>query len=178
MRQASMPLRTRRKRCKWCKGLFEPDPRAKGRQRYCSKPGCQTKRQRQNEQAWRIKNPDCLDYQRVQSRLWHKARPEYSRKRRMEDPCLLQNNRDKTRLRMRKIRLQRMFDKSKVILTQLVERQADKCYLTERSRWLMVRLTKASPLSKLLFMRDNRSRLKRVANRLPRSRLYDASGIF
>ncbi len=178
MRQGSISLRTRQKRCKYCAELFEPDPRAKGRQRYCSKSTCQARRQRLNEYTWRVKNPDCLDYQRGQSRLWHKARPGYSRKRRLKDPCLSRYNRDKTRLRMRKIRHKRVFDKSKVIFTQLVERQADKCYLTGRSRWLMMRLTKASPLSKLLFMRDNHSRLKRVANCLPRGCLYDASGIF
>jgi len=87
------------------------------------------------------------------------------------------NNRDDTRTRMRKIRSQRMFDKSKVMLTELTDRQADKCYLTHGYRWLMVRLTKASPLSRLPFMGDNRLRLKRAVNRLPRGGLYDLSGI-
>lgn len=178
MRQANKPSRTRQKRCRWCGALFEPDPRTKGRQRYCSKPACQTIRQRQNERIWRMENPDCLDYQRGQSRLWHKAHPDYSRLRRMENPLILRKNRDDTLLRMRVIRRQKLFDKSKVILTQLVERQADKCYLTQGSRWLMMRLTKASPLSRLMYMSDNRARLKRVVNRLPRGHLYDLSGIF
>jgi hypothetical protein len=78
---------------------------------------------------------------------------------------------------MRKIRARRLFDKSKVILTQLVEKQGDKCYLARGCRWLMVRLTKASPLSRLPFMKDNRLRLKRAVNRLPRGHLYDVSGI-
>jgi len=178
MRQAIKPSRTRQKRCRWCGALFEPDPRTKGRQRYCSKSICQTKRQRLNETAWRIKNPDCLNYQREKSRLWHKAHPEYNHLRRLENPFILQRNRNQTRLRMRIIRGQKLFDKSKVILTELVERQADKCYLTQGSGWLMVRLTKASPLSKLICMSDNRVRLKRVVNRLPRGHLYDLSGIF
>ncbi len=177
MRQDSTPSHTRRKRCRWCGELFEPDSRTKGRQRYCSKPECQTKRQRLNEKTWRIKNPDCLDYQRGQSRLWHKAHPEYSRRRRIKNPRLLVKNRDDTLLRMRKIRSQKLFDKSKVILTQLVEGQGDKCYLTHGYRWLMVRLTKASPLSRLPLVGDNRSRLKRAVNRLPRGSLYDVSGI-
>jgi hypothetical protein len=80
-------------------------------------------------------------------------------------------------LRMREIRSQRLFDKSKVILTELVERQADKCYLTQGYRWLMVRLTKASPLSRLPLMRDHRIRLKHAVNRLPRGHLYELSGI-
>jgi hypothetical protein len=39
-------------------------------------------------------------------------------------------------------------------------------------------LTKASPLSRLPFMEDNRLRLKRAVNHLPRGHLYDISGIF
>jgi len=177
MRQAVKRSRIRQRRCQWCGELFNPDPRTKGRQRYCSKPICQTKRQRINEASWRINNPDCLDYQCEKSRLWHTSHPDYSRKRRLKYPRLLIKNRDDTRIRMRKIRSQRMFDKSKVILTELVTRQADKCYLTHGYRWLMVRLTKASPLSRLPFIGDNRSRLKRAVNRLPRGSLYDLSGI-
>jgi hypothetical protein len=177
MRQAVEPSRMRRKRCRWCGELFDPDPRTMGRQRYCSTPACQTKRQRLNENAWRIRNPDCLERQREQSRQWHKARPQYSRERRFENPRLTQKNRAQTKLRMQKTRSQKVFDKSKVMLTELVDTQADKCYLTHGYRWLMVRLTKASPLSKLWFLGDNHSRLRRVANRLPRSHLYDVSEI-
>jgi hypothetical protein len=177
MRQVVKRSRRRQRRCLWCGGLFSPDPRTKGKQRYCSKPACQIKRQRLNESAWRIKNPDCLTYQYEQSRLWYKSHPDYSRKRRLKYPHLLKINRSDTRIRMRKLRFKRLFDKSKVILTELIDRQADKCYLTHGYRWLMVRLTKASPLSMLPFMEDNRLRLKRAANHLPRGGLYDLSGI-
>ncbi len=153
MRQASKPSHTRRKHCKWCRGLFDPDPRTKARQQYCSKPACQTKRQRLNEQTWRIKNPDCMDYQREQSRLWHENHSDYSRKRRLKNPRLLVKNRNDTRIRMRNIRSQKLFDKSKVILTELVERQADKCYLAQGSRWLMMRLTKAVTVQRLEVLR-------------------------
>ncbi len=47
----------RRKRCKNCKELFEPDVRTKGKQKYCSKKECQNKRQRENEKDWRKRNP-------------------------------------------------------------------------------------------------------------------------
>ena len=107
MRQAIKSLRTRQRRCQCCGELFTPDPRTKDRQRYCSKQACQTRRQRLNESTWRIKNPDCLDYQREQSRSWHKARPNYSRKRRSEYPRILVKNSNDTRVRMRSIRSQR-----------------------------------------------------------------------
>jgi len=171
------PKRHRQKRCKHCRELFQPDPRTKGAQKYCSKPECQIVRQRQNEKDWRARNPDCLAYQQEQSRQWHRTHPDYSQKRRANDHELLKHNRGQTRARMQKIREKRMFDKSKVILTQVVGGKADKCYLTRGSRWLHVRLTKASPLSKRGSLGDNRSLCKRVTNRLPKGRLYDLSCI-
>ena len=178
MRQAHTPAHKRRKHCKYCGALFEPDPRTKGKQRYCSKSACQAQRQRQNELDWRIRNPECLQEQYERSRLWHKARSDYSRQRRTANPEFAQENRDQTRDRMQKIRGNRMFDKSKSILTQLVGGKPDKCYLTQGSKWLMVRLTKASLLSKPGSVWDTRKQLERTANCLPRGRLYELSGIF
>lgn len=169
---------TRRKRCKSCDELFDPDPRTKGKQRYCSKHQCQTTRQRLNEKNWRARNPDCLAYQQEQSRQWHRNHPDYNHQRRASAPELVEQNRNQTRIRMRKIRGQEMFDKSKVILTQLTGGKADKCYLTHGGTGLYVCLTKASPLSRRGALRDNRSLFKRVANRLPRGRLYELARVF
>ena len=171
------PSRPRRRYCKSCRELFDPNPRTKGQQKYCSKTECQTTRQRQNEKNWRERNPDCLAYQQEQTRQWHKDYPDYSRQRRANDPELLKGNRDQTRVRMQKLRGQRMFDKSKVILTQLTGGKEDDCYLTRGGRGLYVRLTKASPLSKTGSLRDNRRRFKRVINRMPKGRLYHLSTI-
>lgn len=171
-------VKTRRKRCCYCDELFSPDLRTKGSQRYCSKSACQSKRQRLNEKSWRIRNPDCLAEQYKQTRLWYKAHPDYSRQRREKTPELLQENRSQTKTRMRKIRGKQMFDKSKVILTQLVGGKSDKCYLTHRPKWLMVRLTKASLLSKPGSLWDNRKNFKQVDNCLPKGRLYDVSAVF
>lgn len=178
MRQAHTPTHTRRKHCPYCRALFEPDPRTKSKQRYCSKSVCQTQRQRQNESDWRTKNPDCLQEQYERSRLWHKARPDYSRQRRKNNPGVLRENRSQTKLRMRKIRSKKMFDKSKSILTQLVGSKLDKCYLAHRSKWLLVRLTKASLLSKPGSLWDNRKQFRQAANHLPQGRLYQLSGLF
>ncbi len=169
---------TRRKHCKYCGELFEPDPRTKGKQQYCSKAACQIKRQRLNESIWRLRNPDCLQEQYERTRLWYKARPDYSRQRRAANPKLAKENREQTRERMQKVRAKKVFDKSKSILTQLIGDKADKCYLTHRSKWLLVRLTKASLLSKPGSLWDNRKRFKQVANCLPKDRLYDMSGMF
>ena len=171
------PKRQRQKRCKYCRELFQPDTRTKGQQRYCSKPECQAVRQRKNEKDWRKRNPDCVEYQYQQTRRWNNVHPDYSRQRRSQNLQLLKHNRDQTRNRMQKIRANRVFDKSKVILTQLIGGKADKCYLTRGSKWLHVRLTKASPLSKRGSVRDNRSMCKQVTNQLPKGRLYDLSCI-
>jgi len=178
MRQANQPSHTRRRRCLYCGALFEPDRRTKGKQRYCSKNACQTKRQRQNERAWRLNNPECLQEQYELSRLWHRARPDYSRQRRITNPGLLEENRSQTKLRMRKIRIKALFDKSKVILTQLAGNNRDNYYLTQGYKWLLVRLTKASLLSKARIAWDNHTRFKRVNNFLPKGRLYELSGVF
>ena len=179
MRQANKPmLRKRQKRCLCCGGLFAPDPRTKGKQLYCSKSVCQSKRQRLNEKAWRLKNPECLEEQYERSRLWHEARPNYSQQRRKNNPELLQENRNQTKTRMRKIRAKGLFDKSKSILTQLAGSKEDKYYLTQGYKWLLVRLTKASLLLRSGFICDNRNRLKQVANHLPPGRLYELSSVF
>lgn len=175
MRQESKPLHSRRKRCSCCKELFEPDRRTKGSQRYCSKPGCQTVRQRLNEQSWRQNNSDCLAYQQEQSRQWYKAHPDYSRQRRSDHPGLLVKNRNDTRVRMQKKRGRDMFDKSKSIVLQLIGNSKDKCYLAHGGRGIYISLTKASPLSKAGSMVDNRKDCKRIANCLPQGRLYDLS---
>ncbi len=185
MRQAHKPSHpslaakhTRRKRCLFCGELFEPDPRTKGKQRYCSKAGCQARRQRQNERVWRLNNPECLQEQYERSRIWHKSHPDYSRQRRMANPQVEQENRVQTRVRMRKIRAKALFDKSKVILTQLAGSKGDNYYLTRGYKWLLVRLTKASLLSRAGILCDNLSRFKQVANHLPQGRLYELSSLF
>lgn len=169
--------RSRAKHCFYCKTLFDPDPRTKGYQRYCSRPTCQTHRQRKNERDWRVKNPDCLAEQRKQTSEWHRAHPQYSRNRRQESPKLLRHNRECTQERMRRRRAQGVFDKSKSILTQVVGVQQHDCYLTRGHGWLMVRLTKASPLSKRGLFGYDPSPVRWVPNRLPRGRLYDVSGV-
>ena len=158
MRQINQSSHTRRRRCQFRKELFEPDPRTKGKQRYCSKQDCQSKRQRQNEKTWRLNNPDCLQEQYERSRIWHKDHPDYSRQRRIANLQVLEENRVQTRTRMRKIRAKGLFDKSKSILTQLAGNKEDKYYLTQGYKWLLVRLTKASLLSRSGFICDNRNR--------------------
>lgn len=180
MRQASK-LRSKRKRCLHCRELFDPDPRTKGKQRYCSAPVCQQHRQRSNEKDWRVRNPECLEYQRQQAHEWHRARPWYSKERRARDPELDRRNREFTRIRMRRGREKKLFDKSKVILTQLVGNKVSYCYLSRGAGWMFLRLTKARSLIRQGCLGHNRSLTRRVGfdqARLPKGRLYDLTGAF
>ncbi|MCP4648661.1 MAG: hypothetical protein GY853_01090 [PVC group bacterium] len=176
--QVKKPSKKRQKRCLHCKELFEPNPRTKGKQKYCSKEECQKKRQRQNEANWRRRNPECLELQQEQTRIWYKSHPDYSRNRRLKNPHLAQYNRITTCIRMQKIRKNILFDKSKVILSQLSGNKEYKCYLTKGSKWLYVRLTKASPLSKLYTRSDNLIQRRYRSKYLLKEQLYDLSVVF
>ena len=172
------PLQTRRKRCLSCRDLFDPDPRTQGKQKYCSKESCQSYRQRQNEYRWLADNPDGLEYQQELSKRWHKAHPEYSRERRKNDPKLARRNVELTRERMRRKRREALFDKNKSIFTQLTGNNADKCYLSKGSGWLITRLTKTSPFTKVDLLTYNPEVISWKANRLPKGRLHDISAVF
>lgn len=176
--QGTKKIIRKQKRCVYCRALFMPDVRSKGCQRACSKTECQRKRQRANEREWRLRNLDCLSYQHEQSKAWHRRHPYYSRKRREENPELLLRNREQSRQRMRRIRGKKMFDKSKSILKQLVGGKTDKCYLTQGGRGIYVCLTKSSPLTRQGSLSYNRREFKRVANCLPKSKLYNLVKIF
>ena len=166
--------RSRRKHCKCCDELFTAERRGHARQRYCSKAACQTVRQRKNEKDWCQNNPKVVAYDKSR---WLKKHPDYSRKRREADPALEEKNRRDTKIRMQKMRTKVVFDKNKVTLTQMVDKKADKCCLM-RGKWIFLRLTRVSPWTKAAIMRHTcGKRLKRIANRLPKSKVYDLTGI-
>ena len=109
--------------------------------------------------------------------LW--ARPEYSKQRRADDPDLVRRNLEFTRESMRRQREQSMFDKSKSIITQVIGNKGTYCYLSRGGKWLLARLTKASPFTQRGSLVHNRGQFRRIENhqaRLPAGRLYDLSG--
>lgn len=165
----------RRIRCPHCAQLFHPDPRSKGRQAYCSKSPCQRSRQRLSEKRWLDRNPECLAVKRQKTKEWFRARPDYSRKRRLNNPNLCRRNRLWTRLRMRTLRRARRFDKTKSILTELTQGKGDKCYLTRGIRWLHIRLTKPSRWSRGKVLWENAARLKPPVTITAAMKVYDIS---
>jgi hypothetical protein len=155
-------IRQRKRHCLSCKTLFLPSPRLKHRQRYCSNQSCQKQRRNKNVHDWYHKHPDSLEYQRRQTQEWFKKHPSYSRLRRTQNQALEEKNRQDTAYRMQKKRRQEMFDKINSILSQLVEGNTDKCFLTKGRRWLMVGLTKQTRLRKRMSLWENPPPLRRI----------------
>jgi hypothetical protein len=76
--------RHRRRRCDHCKRMYEPDPRNRRRQEYCSAPACQRTSKVASQRRWR-RSPKGCDYFRGpiqvdRVRKWRKAHPWYWRK--------------------------------------------------------------------------------------------------
>ena len=97
-------MKKRKRRCLSCNQPFRPYRHVNDKQRYCTNPTCQKKRQRLNEKVWLLRNPACLVVKRRKTKDWFQAHPDYSRKRRCDNPEVCQQNRLWTRLRMRELR--------------------------------------------------------------------------
>ena len=83
-------------KCLNCHQFFQPHPRSKGRQRFCSHQDCQYASKRHSQQQW-LNKPENRDYfsgpenvRRVQ--MWRLQHPGYSRKqqRKADKPSPLQ----------------------------------------------------------------------------------------
>lgn len=161
-----------RKRCPVCQGMFTPDPRVGARQHFCSKATCQRRRQRDNETCWRRRNRECAS---TQQRKWRQKNPEYLRVWRDRHPKAVERNRTLTRRRMRARRDRVMFEKSKEMRMQLVGREGY-VYFSRGRGWLIARLKRASPWSKVWVRRYALRRITAKNIRLPRGRLYAVPG--
>ena len=78
--------RCRRRKCRHCGQLYEPDPRNRYHQRYCSQPACRQASKAASQRRWRA-SPKGRDYFRgsanvLRVQAWRKAHPGYWRKRR------------------------------------------------------------------------------------------------
>ena len=86
----------RRRKCRHCGQLYDPDPRNLRHQRYCSKPDCRQASKAASQARWRV-SPKGRDYFRGAANVhhvqaWRKAHPGYWRKRRkrqkpLQDHC-------------------------------------------------------------------------------------------
>lgn len=134
--------RHRSRRCQVCKEKFYPDARQKNRQRCCSGQSCQNSRHNRNVHDWYLKNPDCLEYQRAQTRVWFKDHPRYQRAYRKTHPEVLFQNRWATKARMRRLRGEKVFEKMNSSFLEVLGNKSDRCFLNTRSGWMHLRLKK------------------------------------
>ena len=95
----------KRKRCRYCKRLFIPDPRVGERQKTCGDPLCQKAHKAKNNTRWRGRNPDYFknDYPRIKG--WLDQHPGYLKQYRQSHPGYVKKNREARRLRYRRKRL-------------------------------------------------------------------------
>ena len=69
--------RRRKKRCRFCKELFVPDPRLKGRQIACSTERCQKARNKANREQWLKRHPGYFEGRYENTKRWLEAHPGY-----------------------------------------------------------------------------------------------------
>ena len=91
--------RTRRRKCCHCSQLYDPDPRNRYHQRYCSQPACRQAGKAASQRRWRA-SPKGRDYfrgpaNRLRVQTWRQAHPGYWQRRRqrsgaLQDHCLPQ----------------------------------------------------------------------------------------
>lgn len=95
--------RHRRKRCRYCKALFSPDPRqdtAHGNRQYaCSKPSCQKARHQDNRKDWLKRHPDAFQERYVNVKQWRSDHPEYTKQYRRMHPQGAQRDNEKRKSR-------------------------------------------------------------------------------
>ena len=59
----------RKRRCRYCREPYEPDPRTAKKQRACGQPDCQRARHADACLAWHAKNPDYDQDRRLRKRI-------------------------------------------------------------------------------------------------------------
>lgn len=111
---------TRRRRCRFCRCLFYPDGRTKGKQYACSKAECQRQRKQQNQADWLARNPGYFKGRYPNTRKWLDARPGYLAAHRAQQPELREQHASEERER-RKQRAQLCVDIQDLKTLQSIE---------------------------------------------------------
>lgn len=89
----------RRKKCRYCRKLFEPHPQTYRQQKTCSKKACQNRRKRQAIKRWRLQHPFDEENRRKTREHWRQKHKCYWRKWRASHPGYVRKNREKQKER-------------------------------------------------------------------------------
>ncbi len=76
----------RSKRCRFCRELFCPDPRLKGKQYTCSARECQLERKRAKQRRWAARNRGYFKRRYPNTKEWLRSRPGYAARYRRDHP--------------------------------------------------------------------------------------------
>lgn len=91
--------RTRRRRCGFCRRLFQPDPRLSTRQVACSDPECQKARKKQNQAEWLERHPGYYEGRYANTRRWLVEHPGYLARYRSRNPEKVERDNERRRKR-------------------------------------------------------------------------------
>ena len=83
----------RRKRCRCCRELYQPDPRTYRQQITCDKKSCRIWRKRRAQRIWSLKNPLYWDGERPEQKEWRAEHRDYYRQWRAKHPEYVKRNR-------------------------------------------------------------------------------------
>ena len=95
-------MRIAKRRCRYCRGWFEPDARAARFQKTCGRDECRREQRRRKLKYWRALHPARAKHYQPKVRAWAKAYPNYWRRYRAGHPeYVARDNLRRTRARRR-----------------------------------------------------------------------------
>lgn len=83
----------RKKLCRCCRELYQPDPRAYSQQITCSKPACRAWRILQKWRNYLAKDPEYAASRKIKQKIWRENHPDYWRAWRKKHPQYVARNR-------------------------------------------------------------------------------------
>jgi len=83
----------RRKRCRCCRKLYQPDLRTYRQQKTCSKQACRAWRIRQKWRNYLQKDPEYASSRKIKQKIWRENHPDYWRTWRKGHPTYVTRNR-------------------------------------------------------------------------------------
>lgn len=73
-----MRIKNKRK-CRFCRKMFIPDPRVKRHQKFCLRAKCQERRIIKSQENWLRKNPGYFQGRYENTRIWREKNPTYQK---------------------------------------------------------------------------------------------------
>ena len=131
MSRGERKSKRRRKRCRFCRTLFSPDPRVGSRQVACSDAECQRERKKANQDRWLERHPDAFKERYWNTERWLDEHPGYLAQYRRQNPERVARDNRRRKIR-REVATQTRADIQDSISAQPTVAKALAPYLAER----------------------------------------------